>query len=35
MPKQEQRRRVEEEYEDKLRDLDEETDRVQEEGTET
>ena len=35
MPKQEQRRKVEEEYEDKLRELNEEVERVQEEGTET
>ena len=35
MPKQEQRRRVEEEYEDKLKELNDEIDRVQDEGNET
>ena len=35
MPKQEQRRKVEEEYEDKLRELNEEIERIQDEGNET
>ena len=35
MPKQEQRRKVEEEYEYKLKELNEEVDQVQDEGNET
>ena len=35
IPKQEQRRRVEEGYEDKLKELDQEIERVQDDGNET
>ena len=35
MPKQEQRRKVEEVYEDNLRELHEEVERVQDDGNET